>query len=81
MNTVGWGGGALGRLRLGGFPSTEGGATQMENMSHAISFCSIIYLVEPAPDSGGVSLSAELQLLGRQLCYLTTGNSPMRYTI
>jgi len=45
MNTVGWGGGALGPLAVGWFSQHGGGATEMENMSHAISYCSAIYLV------------------------------------
>lgn len=44
MNTVGWGGGALGPLAVGWFSEHGGGATQMENMSKAISWCSIIYI-------------------------------------
>jgi MFS family permease len=45
MNTVGWGGGALGPLAVGWFSKHGGGATEMENMSHAISFCGAIYLL------------------------------------
>ncbi len=44
MNTVGWGGGALGPLAVGWFSEHGRGATQMENMSAAISSCSIIYV-------------------------------------
>ncbi len=44
MNTVGWGGGALGPLAVGWFSKNGGGATEMDNMSKAISYCSVIYL-------------------------------------
>jgi MFS family permease len=44
MNTVGWGGGALGPLAVGWFSQHGRGATQMENMSAAISSCSIVYV-------------------------------------
>src|SRR5207253_11117836 len=44
MNTVGWGGGALGPLAFGSF-AKRGGGTAVENMSHAIAFCSVLYLV------------------------------------
>lgn len=47
MNTVGWGGGALGPLAVGWF-SKHGGGAEMENMSRAISCCSVIYLVSAA---------------------------------
>ena len=45
MNTVGWGGGALGPLAVGWFSKHGGGATEMDNMSRAISFCSVIYVI------------------------------------
>jgi MFS family permease len=48
MNTVGWGGGALGPLAVGWFSKHGGGASEMENMSRAISSCSVIYLVSAA---------------------------------
>ncbi|HEY6225623.1 MAG TPA: MFS transporter, partial [Verrucomicrobiae bacterium] len=44
MNTVGWGGGALGPLAFGIF-TKRGGGTTVENMSEAIAFCSGFYLV------------------------------------
>lgn len=44
MNTVGWGGGALGPLAFGSF-AKRGGGTTVENMSQAIAFCSGFYLV------------------------------------
>jgi MFS family permease len=45
MNTVGWGGGALGPLAVGWFTKYGRHATEMENMSEAIAFCSVIYVV------------------------------------
>jgi hypothetical protein len=48
MNTVGWGGGALGPLFVG-FASQYGGkATEVENMSDAIAWCGAVYLVAAA---------------------------------
>ncbi|HUJ09213.1 MAG TPA: MFS transporter [Verrucomicrobiae bacterium] len=48
MNTVGWSGGALGSLFIG-FASKYGGkATEVENMSDAIAFGGVIYLVAAA---------------------------------
>jgi MFS family permease len=44
MNTVGWGGGALGPLAFGSF-AKRGGGTTVENMSQAIAFCSGFYIV------------------------------------
>jgi MFS family permease len=45
MNTVGWGGGALGPLFVG-WASTHGGKpTEVENMSDAIAWCGLIYVV------------------------------------
>lgn len=44
MNTVGWGGGALGPLAVGWFSQHGRGATHMANMSEAISSCAIVYL-------------------------------------
>jgi MFS family permease len=45
MNTVGWLGGALGPLYVGYFSQYGGRPTAMENMSHAISYAGVIYLV------------------------------------
>jgi len=48
MNTVGWGGGALGPLFVG-FASKYGGKpTEVENMSNAIAFGGAVYLVAAA---------------------------------
>jgi MFS family permease len=44
MNTVGWGGGALGPLAFGSF-AKRGAGTSVQNMSHAIAFCSLFYLI------------------------------------
>jgi sugar phosphate permease len=45
MNTVGWGGGALGPLFVG-WASTHGSkATEVENMSDAIAWCGLIYVI------------------------------------
>lgn len=48
MNTVGWGGGALGPLVVGWFATHGRHATEMENMSAAIAWCGVIYLVGAA---------------------------------
>jgi MFS family permease len=45
MNTVGWGGGALGPLAVGWISKHGRHATEMQNMSEAIAFCSVIYIV------------------------------------
>lgn len=65
MNTVGWGGGALGPLAVGWMAQYGPHATEMENMSAAIAWCGAIYLagamlllfaafvvVKPAPRTG-----------------------------
>jgi MFS family permease len=44
MNTVGWGGGALGPLAFGSF-AKRGAGTSVQNMSNAIAFCSVFYLI------------------------------------
>ncbi len=44
MNTMGWLGGALGPVAVGAFSKYGAGASEMENMSHAIAFCSLIYV-------------------------------------
>ncbi len=48
MNTVGWGGGALGPVVVGVFAKYGRGANEMENMSRAIAYCGIIYLAGAA---------------------------------
>ncbi len=48
MNTVGWGGGALGPLFVGWASKYGGQPTEVENMSNAIALGGIIYLVAAA---------------------------------
>lgn len=48
MNTVGWGGGALGPLAVGWLSKYGRHSSEMENMSEAIASCSVIYLVGAA---------------------------------
>jgi MFS family permease len=55
MNTVGWGGGAIGPLAVGWFSQHGRHASEMENMSEAIAACSVVYLL-----SAGVLLVAAL---------------------
>ena len=45
MNTVGWGGGALGPLAVGYVTQYGRHKKEIDNMSEAIAFGSIIYLV------------------------------------
>src|SRR5205814_9754705 len=47
MNTVGWGGGALGPLVVGYF-AKHGQGTEMENMSRAIAWTGAIYVAGAA---------------------------------
>ena len=44
MNTVGWGGGALGPLAVGWFTRYGRHSNSMDNMSEAISSCSVLYV-------------------------------------
>jgi hypothetical protein len=48
MNTVGWGGGALGPLVVGWISQHGHRGSEMANMSQAISFGGIIYLMGAA---------------------------------
>jgi MFS family permease len=48
MNTVGWAGGAFGPVAVGWFSKHGGGASEIENMSHAISFGAAVYIVSAA---------------------------------
>ena len=48
MNTVGWGGGALGPLFVGLASQYGSKPSEVENMSEAIAWCSAIYLVAAA---------------------------------
>jgi MFS family permease len=59
MNTIGWGGGALGPLAVGWVSKHGRRATEMENMSEAIAFCSLIYI------AGAVLLLAASARAGR----------------
>jgi MFS family permease len=45
MNTVGWGGGALGALAVGWASKHGRHPTEMENMSEAIALCALVYVV------------------------------------
>jgi MFS family permease len=45
MNTVGWGGGALGPLAVGWISKHGRRATEIQNMSEAIAACSLIYII------------------------------------
>lgn len=55
MNTVGWSGGALGPLIVGWFSKHGRHATEMENMSEAIAFCSVVYILGAGLLLGAVS--------------------------
>ena len=57
MNTVGWGGGAMAPWAFGSF-AKRGGGTEIENMSHAISFGGAIYLAAAAILFGAVIFRA-----------------------
>ena len=48
MNTVGWGGGALGPLLVGWMAKHGSAASEMENMSNAISRCGALYILGAA---------------------------------
>ena len=48
MNTVGWGGGALGTLVVGWVSQHGRHTTEMENMSEAIALCAVVYLISAA---------------------------------
>jgi MFS family permease len=45
MNTIGWGGGALGPIWVGWVSKYGSRPTEMENMSNAIAWCGAVYLV------------------------------------
>jgi len=45
MNTVGWGGGALGPLFVGIASKYGSKPTEMQNMSDAIAWCGAIYII------------------------------------
>lgn len=48
MNTVGWGGGALGPLAVGWLAQHGRHASQMRNMSEAIACCALVYILSAA---------------------------------
>ena len=48
MNTVGWGGGALGPLAVGWWSQHGNAGSEMDNMSNAIAFGGVIYLAGAA---------------------------------
>jgi MFS family permease len=58
MNTVGWGGGALGPVFVGWASKYGGKPTEVENMSDAIAFGGIIYLAAAALVAAAVLLFA-----------------------
>jgi MFS family permease len=60
MNTVGWGGGALGPLYVGWAATHGARATEVENMSAAIASCGAVYL------AGAVLLSAAIVVFARR---------------
>lgn len=60
MNTVGWGGGALGPLTVGWVAKHGRHASEIENMSEAIAFSSIIYV------AGAALLFITIVLLARR---------------
>jgi MFS family permease len=66
MNTVGWGGGALGPLAVGWVSKHGRRATEMENMSEAIAFCSLIYI------AGAILLLAASVRAGRDTVVRST---------
>jgi MFS family permease len=58
MNTVGWGGGALGPVFVGWASKYGGKSTEVENMSDAIAFGGVIYLASAALVVGAMLLFA-----------------------
>jgi sugar phosphate permease len=60
MNTVGWGGGALGPLAVGWYAADKDRTVEMARMSEAIAWCSAIYVV------GAVLLLVAAFLLARR---------------
>jgi MFS family permease len=60
MNTVGWGGGALGPVLVGWVSQHGRHISQMENMSEAISLCAVVYLI-----GAGLLLAAAFRLRPR----------------
>ena len=65
MNTVGWGGGALGPVFVGWASKYGDRPTEVENMSAAIAFGGIVYLV------GAALIATAMLLLVRQRRFIT----------
>jgi MFS family permease len=65
MNTVGWGGGALGPLAIGWMAQHGPHPTEMENMSLGIAWCSVIYLAGAAGLFMAVLAAANSNALSR----------------
>ena len=61
MNTVGWGGGALGPLFVGWVAKHGNAPTEVENMSAAISCCGAVYIL------GAVLLLVAISSLGKHI--------------
>lgn len=61
MNTVGWGGGALGPLFVGLASRYGGQPSEVENMSDAIAFGGAVYLVAAAFVGAAILVSARRQ--------------------
>lgn len=57
MNTVGWGGGALGPLFVGIAAKYGSRPTEVENMSEAIAWCGAVYLLAAALIGGAILFS------------------------
>ena len=67
MNTVGWGGGALGPLAVGLATKYGRHARAIDNMSEAIAFGAIIYVI-----GAGLLLTAALGFAGRDVVRVST---------
>ena len=67
MNTVGWGGGALGPLAVGLATKYGRHAKAIDNMSEAIAFGAIIYVI-----GAGLLLTAALGFAGRDVVRVST---------
>jgi MFS family permease len=74
MNTVGWGGGALGPLAAGWMAKHGHYGTEMDNMSHAIAWCGAIYLV------GAVLLIAAVVTGANRGAKVLAGAEPSSHT-
>jgi MFS family permease len=63
MNTVGWGGGALGPLAFGWIAKNGGRGSEVENMSHVFTICAYVYL------AGAALLCVAMFLFARNTSY------------